>query len=119
VDRPITPGSWRYAGGAASYVSPIGTALFALGCDAASRRLFASRGGSAAGSMTLRATTGARSYPTVIDAAGVVTATIAANDPQLDALSFSRGRILIALDGAPDLILPVWPELARTVEDCR
>ena len=79
------------------------------------------RFGSVASKMTLRSTNGAKVY----DASPTggtppyVAAEIAARDPQLDSMAFSRGRILIALSGAPDLILPIWPEFTRVVEDCR
>ena len=71
--------------------------------------------------MTLRSTNGAKSYdarPTGSQPP-YVAAEVAASDPQLDAMAFSRGRILIALDGASDVILPIWPEFTRVVEDCR
>ncbi len=51
---------------------------------------------------------------------------VTSNDPLLDALAFSRGRIgVIVLQsaGSPvqsvQLVVPAWPEIARVVEDCR
>lgn len=123
ADRPVAPGSWAYMitarGSVATYGMTAAIPAFTLACDRTTRVVTASRTGSAAGRMTLRATTGARAYATVLSQGGRVTATLAASDPQLDALAFSRGRILIGLDGAPDLVLPIWPEFARVVEDCR
>lgn len=71
--------------------------------------------------MTLRSTNGAKAYDAVPTGGTppYVTAEIAARDPQLDSMAFSRGRILIGLAGAPDLIMPIWPEFTRVVEDCR
>lgn len=40
-------------------------------------------------------------------------------DAILDAMAFSRGRILLETDGNPPIILPAWAEIARIVEDCR
>ena len=71
--------------------------------------------------MTLRSTNGAKAYDALPTSGppSYVAAELTARDPQLDALAFSRGRILIGLDGAGDLILPIWPEFTRVVEDCR
>ena len=44
---------------------------------------------------------------------------LATYDPLLDALAFSRGRIGVGVAGAPALVAPAWPEIARVVEDCR
>jgi hypothetical protein len=48
-----------------------------------------------------------------------VSAALAANDPLLDAMVFSRGRFSIEVTGLPRLIIPTWPEPARVIEDCR
>ncbi len=40
-------------------------------------------------------------------------------DPILDAMAFSRGRILLETDGHTPIILPAWAEITRIVEDCR
>ena len=125
ADRTPAPGVWTYAqdarGSIAMFGTPGSNAAFTLRCDKANARIYASRPGVAAGRMTLRATTGARAYdavPTGMQPPYVAVA-LAPADPQLDALAFSRGRILVGLDGADDLILPIWPEFTRVVEDCR
>lgn len=125
ADRTPAPGLWTYTqdarGSIAMYGQSGGNALFTLRCDKAARRIYASRAGLAAGRMTLRSTNGARAYDS-LPTGGTppyVAATVAPTDPQLDAMAFSRGRILIGLDGADDLILPIWPEFTRVVEDCR
>jgi hypothetical protein len=48
-----------------------------------------------------------------------VAAELSPVDRQLDALAFSRGRFLVSVKGAADLVIPAWPELARVIEDCR
>jgi hypothetical protein len=48
-----------------------------------------------------------------------VAAEIMSNDPILDAMAFSRGRILVEAEGQQPVILPSWAEIARIVEDCR
>ena len=79
-------------------------ALFTLRCDKNGNRIFASRAGTVASRMTLRSTNGANAYD-ALPTSGTppyVAAEIAARDPQLDAMAFSRGRILIGLGGAGD-----------------
>jgi hypothetical protein len=120
----LSPGSWTYVkdvrGGLASYgFGSVPTVSFR--CNLTTRRIYVSRPGTVAGQMTLRATTGARAYNAMLTAGpqSVVGAEIAATDPQLDALAFSRGRILVGLAGAPDIVVPSAPEIARVIEDCR
>lgn len=121
----LTPGNWSYAkdgrGGLALYgMSGLGAAV-TIRCDVMQRRIFVSRAGSVAGQMTLRATTGARVYdakPTT-GAVSYVAAELSPTDPQLDALAFSRGRFLVGLTGAPDIVVSSGPEVARVIEDCR
>ena len=48
-----------------------------------------------------------------------VTAEILPNDAILDAMAFSRGRILVDAEGQQPVILPTWAEITRIVEDCR
>ncbi len=124
-DRAPAPGAWTYARDARGSVAMFGQAgsdaLFLIRCDSAGSHIFVSRAGTLAARMTLRSTTGATGYEATPTGGQppYVAAELAARDPQLDSMAFSRGRMLIGLDGAPDLILPVWPEFTRVVEDCR
>lgn len=121
----LTPGSWSYTkdprGGLARYGLVGNSAVLTFRCDVGQRRIFISRLGNVAGSMTLRATTGARGYDAKVVAGAVpyVAAELSPTDPQLDALAFSRGRLLVGLRGAPDIVAPSAPEIARVIEDCR
>ncbi len=126
VDRPISVGDWNYraeAGGSAALFGAVGqSAEFIVRCDRASNRILLSRGGASAGSMTVRATSGLKSFTTEADTQGSIGRAVAALTPQdnhLDAMIFSRGRFLISANNAADLIVPAWPEIARVVEDCR
>jgi hypothetical protein len=124
-DGVLTPGSWSYTrdarGGLALYGIGGSNAALSIRCDTATRRIFVSRPGGVAGSMTLRATTGARVYAAKPTAGPIpyVAAEISPIDPQLDAMAFSRGRFLVGLSGAVDVVVPSWPEVARVIEDCR
>jgi hypothetical protein len=44
---------------------------------------------------------------------------ISATSSLLDAIAFSRGRFAVQSGTAPLLIVPAWPEPARSIEDCR
>lgn len=128
-DWPATPGDWAYRqdarGSVALFGPPGGDALFLVRCETQARRIFVSRSGAfpagETGRMTVRATTGLQTYP-VANASGAATyvaAELAPDDRHLDAMAFSRGRFLISVKGATDLVVPSWPELTRVIEDCR
>jgi len=44
---------------------------------------------------------------------------LAARDPLLDAMAFSRGRFAVETAGLPTLYVPSWTEVSRVIEDCR
>jgi hypothetical protein len=122
MDAPVTPGDWRYAAGTATFFAPDGSTLLTLRC-----------GG---GAVTLeRAGVGNEFAPTLIvrseflDRALSPTATagppgstagsVAAQDPLLDAIAFSKGRFAVESAGLPTLYVPPYPEVTRVIEDCR
>jgi len=47
------------------------------------------------------------------------TVALSARDPLFDAIAFSRGRFVVTGTGVSPLIIPAWPEAARSIEDCR
>ena len=124
-DRAPALGVWTYTRDGRGSIARFGQAgtdaLFTIRCEATGARIFVSRPGSTPARMTLRSTNGAKAYDALPTNGQppYVAAELAARDPPLDAMAFSRGRILISLDGADDLILPIWPEFTRVVEDCR
>lgn len=125
------PGTWRWSlsdgRSSAHYLGTDGTALASLSCDHASGQVLLGRAGStgpAAGQIAMGvATTGAGQRPLLSSPqagpTGWVVAAIAARDPLLDAMAFSRGRFLLEVAGLPSLALPSWPEVSRVIEDCR
>ncbi len=44
---------------------------------------------------------------------------LAATDPLLDAMAFSRGRFTVEVPGTTALVLPSHAEVGRVIEDCR
>jgi hypothetical protein len=111
-DRARTPGNWTLAGDVASFGIAGGAAMLTLRC--AGPDIVIGYPAAQANAMTIRTTTLARALPL---AGGQ--ARVAASDPLLDAMIYSRGRFMVSAAGQPDLIIPPWPEIARVVEDCR
>lgn len=95
-----------------------GNAAFTLRCDRAQRQLHLDRRGAAAGTMTVRTSSTARSL-----AAGATTdgasASLPASDPLIDAMGYSRGRFVVETAPLPSLVVPAWAEVLRVAEDCR
>jgi hypothetical protein len=119
-DGPLTAGDWSYEPQARPRAAFARQGpLFVVECTDDRRIRLARIGGDApASGLTIRTTFGQRTLP----AAGegpATSATLAASDPLLDEIAFSRGRFLVHVDGVPDLVLPAWPEPARVIEDCR
>ena len=124
-DWPVTPGTWAYRrdgrGSIALFGSMGADARLTLRCDAGTRRLYLSREGVVAAPLSVRTSTLTRSLPmqpTGGTPAYVATA-LAADDPLLDAMAFSRGHFTAEQQGAPTLVVPAWPEIGRVAEDCR
>ena len=110
----VTPGEWRYVATATGSQALFGNAL-ELRCDRATRRVQLRRiaAGVAlpiAAPMSIATDTAERT----ISADGWLDA----RDPLLDAIAFSRGRFVV-VGGGERLILPSFPEAARSIQDCR
>jgi hypothetical protein len=123
-DWPLTPGAWRYVGGPAAtfarYGDGAGTS-FALRCDPAARQVTLIRSGTAA-ELTITTSSRAARLPAGhvdYEGASMTGVILSANDSLLDAMAFSRGRVMIASPGLPVVIVPAWAEITRAIEDCR
>jgi hypothetical protein len=118
-------GSWGYApaagGSSARFVDTSGTARLVIQCTMANRGVtIALTSAAPAASLTVWTTSMTRALPARFEAnATRVAAQLAANDPLLDAIAFSRGRIAVQMPGAVALVAPAAPEAARVIEDCR
>jgi hypothetical protein len=120
-DAPLSPGDWSWLGdGAASLAvyGMAGSAQFSVRCDAPGRVSLIRNGTPGGNTITVRTSASERRLPAAARGNDLV-ATLAASDPLLDQIAFSRGRILVETEGAPALIIPAWPEPARVTEDCR
>ena len=119
------PGSWGYraiAGGSeARFVDTGGIAQLTIGCTRATRQVAVARAsGTAAAGLMLWSSNASRTLPARFDPRAMrVIADVPANDPLLDSLAFSRGRIAVTIVGGSVVVAPAWPEAARVIEDCR
>lgn len=124
-DWPLTPGTWSYGrdarGTRAMFGQAGADAQFVLRCDINERRMYLSRAGSGTGALTLRTSSMTRALPVqpTGGAQPYVASALPARDPLLDAMAFSRGRIVAEQAGAVPLVIPSWAEIARVTEDCR
>ena len=125
-DWPFTPGNWTYRRDGRTSVAQFGTpgrnATVNFRCDAQSRRVTLSREASAPGTrMVIRTSSMTKTMAATASDANpaYLAADIAASDPILDAMAFSRGRVLVEMEGQQPVILPSWAEITRIVEDCR
>jgi hypothetical protein len=118
-DAPLSQGDWDYGqrpGPRAAFGAEV--PLFAAACASAGQITLTRIGAATGPTLTIGTTFGERSLPASSDGA-MTRATLAAADPLLDEMAFSRGRFVVEVGGQPDLILPTWPELARLIEECR
>jgi hypothetical protein len=122
---PAAPGSWVYSAqlGAseARFIEASGTARLTLRCTRATRQVSISHASSMPSAIiSVWTSSAARALPARFEPTAMrVTADLSAYDPLLDAIAFSRGRIAVTVAGGVALVVPAWPEAARTIEDCR
>lgn len=121
-DAPQSVGDWRYEAGVARF-GPGQATLFALVCNRAAGTMSLIRTGSSAVSLPMTVVTTSDTRPLSADPAPQgqpqLVATLAARDPLLDSMAFSRGRFVVEVNGLPTLYLPAWAEVGRVIEDCR
>jgi len=122
-DWPLTQGTWQFErnarGSSAMFVPARDVAALTLRCDVPGGRIVLARSGRATGALTLRTTSATKALAVRPAEGGYVMAELAARDPLLDAMAFSRGRFVIEQAGAPTLVVPAYAEIGRVIEDCR
>jgi len=118
-DGPLSPGDWSYRAdsGGPLAIFQSDRLSFSLRCRP-NRVIVVGLVGAASSSLVVRTSFGERRLPATAHLAETI-AELPASDPLFDQLAFSRGRFLVRVEGQADLILPAWPEPARTIEDCR
>jgi hypothetical protein len=125
-DWPFTPGNWTYTrdglGSVAQFGAPGRNFIVSLRCDTQNRRVTVSREASAPGArMVIRTSSMTKALAATVSDANpaYLAADMATTDPILDAMAFSRGRVLVEAEGQQPVILPSWAEITRIIEDCR
>jgi len=121
----LAAGGWAYretvTGSEAVFTDAHVIRRLVVKCSRGTRRVSLSVASPTPASALIVATTETeRSLPAVFNPQGFqIVAEITAQDPVLDAIAFSRGRFAITVPGGPALVVPAWPEIARSIEDCR
>lgn len=129
MDAPQTPGDWSYTPESEETLAVFGTARTPEGvelivaCNLATRRVAIGRKGSGTGQVEMLVRTETRdrvlTARPVESRAPLLVAELAASDPLLDAIAFSKGRFAVDVAGAAPIYVPAWTEITRVVEDCR
>ena len=107
---PLAAGQWSYVATATGNEARFGRHLLLL-CDRPTRTVTISRPETPIAALTIVTDTQSRTIPP--------NGRLSAYDPLLDAMAFSRGRVLVSGGSGAVLALPSWPETARAIEDCR
>ena len=125
-DWPFAVGDWVYQRddrGSIALFGPAGqNAVVSLRCDLQNRRIYVSREATAPGQrIVIRTSSSTKEFAAKPNGGtpAYLAAEIMPMDAILDAMAFSRGRILLETGGHSPIILPAWAEIARVVEDCR
>ena len=128
VDYSIaTPlgGTWTYAatatGSEAVFTNAGAQAQLTVQCTRATRRVAIAKPATAAAPfIAIWTSSQSKSAPASFNpATNRLTAEFGAYDAFLDAIAFSRGRAAFGVGTAPALVVPVWSEISRVIEDCR
>jgi hypothetical protein len=106
----LANGQWSHVVTPTGSEARFGSHLSLL-CDRPTRTVTISRPGMPVAALTIATDTASRALPP--------NGRLSAYDPLLDAIAFSRGRFLVSGGGAAVLAVPSWPEVARSIEDCR
>ena len=117
-------GNWSYApaaDGSEAVFRDAARPQFIIHCSRATRRVTIARPASVASPFLFVWTSSlTRNLPASFNPATArVSADLAASDPLLDAIIFSRGRFAVGLSGQAAVVLSAWAEPARVIEDCR
>ncbi|MEP7350133.1 MAG: hypothetical protein ABI668_09305 [Sphingorhabdus sp.] len=125
TDWPLSAGDWVYRQDDRGSIALFGVAgadaQVTLRCDKARQRVYLARAGSGGGGIIIRSSSATKQFAGAATggASPYVATEILPNDPILDAMIFSRGRIAIEAAGHMPIAIPSWAEIGRVVEDCR
>jgi len=118
-------GDWSYSttadGSEATFANATKQPQVTVHCTRLTRRVSILKPASgAAPLMMIWTSTQTRNAPSSFNpATNQLSTDFGAYDPFLDAIAFSRGRAAFAVGSAPALVVPVWSDVSRVIEDCR
>jgi hypothetical protein len=118
-------GSWTYTatanGSEATFLNTSAMPQVTIRCTLAARRVTIAKPASgAAPYLSVWTSAASRNLLASFNPATMrLSADVAATDPLLDAIAFSRGRFGVSVSAQPALVLPAWAEPSRVIEDCR
>lgn len=124
MDAPITPGTWAWTMENGQSVARFAGGALVLRCDRAAGVVRMEQAASATTPVPVTIQTEAlrrimTATPQSSGGRNAVVTDLAARDPILDAMAFSRGRFAVLTAQEPALYVPSWPEVSRVIEDCR
>jgi hypothetical protein len=126
LDWPLTNGQWVYRRDERGSIALFGKtgedAVVTLRCDKSQRILYLSRAGFwDHGDATIRTSSTMKQFKvrTTGGKPSYMAASISPDDPILDAMAYSRGRIALQFTSQTSIAIPVWSEIGRVTEDCR
>jgi hypothetical protein len=118
-------GTWTYAqtadGSEANFTDASAQPQLTVHCMRATRRVAVAKPATAAAPfISIWTSSQSRTAPASFNpATNRLSSDFGAYDSFLDAIAFSRGRAAFSVGAAPALVLPVWSEVSRVIEDCR
>jgi hypothetical protein len=118
-------GAWNYTqtadGSEATFIGATNQPQLTIRCTRSTRRVaIAKPATGAAPFISIWTSSQSRTAPASFNpATNRLTTDFAAFDAFLDAIAFSRGRAAFSVGSAPALVVPVWSEVSRVIEDCR
>jgi hypothetical protein len=118
-DGPLSPGDWTLVSMPDAPRAEFQSANVIFGARCERGGILIGLTGAQASSLTIRTGFGERRLPATPVHLNEMIVELAAADPLLDQMAFSRGRFLVQVENGPTLVLPTWPELARVIEECR
>ena len=113
-----TPGNWVWSNAGGRSIARFADGLFTLRCEQGN--VVIARRGSGEGQTPMSISTSSMTRTlSATGSASEISVALAARDPLLDAMAFSRGHFAVEVVGLAPLYVPSWPEVSRVIEDCR
>jgi len=126
--KVLTSGEWAYVSEAGETFVYFGDRAnpaertFMLRCERKTNQVWLARWSQSSTNLIFRIRTETRDRVLTaepVPMTGLVAIPLWPNDPLLDAIAYSNGHFAVETEGMETLVLPVWGEVSRVIEDCR